>query len=318
MEHTITYTLEDIKNIEDKFEAIEFNKNIITTLQNLSKKLTNFNKVKPYARSDYKKRHNGNGKHYDIDNTSWETTRNFKVTKKQTQSDIQKDISFLRNEMNKLTLETYTTILDIVKNKLVSIYELYKDDNGALYKIIENIFDISSQNKFYSNLYAKAYKYIIKIDKKYYDMYLDIIDKQIDSMFDKITNIKHFDPDKNYDAFCIQNEINSKNKTIGIFLINCAKENIISYKKVYNIIFTIQSKITEYITKNDHEKIVDELSEMLFEFIPILYELLNEKEKDQVIQYLDIITELNIKEYPSLSGKSSFKHMDIQDLLCQD
>ena len=74
---------------------------------------------------------------------------------------VDKDIDELRGILNKLTSKNYDTMKANIIQTLTKMFEKNCNEED-LEKIGESIFEIGSVNKFWSALYAKLYKDLIK------------------------------------------------------------------------------------------------------------------------------------------------------------
>ena len=90
--------------------------------------------------------------------------RNFKTTKIETKTGIEKQVNDLRVMLNKISKATYEkqrdAILAAFRDYFTSTEEgLVTNENTT--RLSKAVFDIASTNKFYSELYADLFKELI-------------------------------------------------------------------------------------------------------------------------------------------------------------
>jgi hypothetical protein len=242
-------------------------------------------------------------------NETWEKVRSFKTTKIEQKKGIDSKIDMIRFHLNKITdknyIDCHNKIVDLL-NELIE--NNIKDED--LMRICVHIFDIASNNRFYSKLYADLYSDLITR----FDIMKTIFNNSFNSFMELFNHVEYVDPAVNYDAFCKNNKDNECRKSLSTFILNLMKNNIISRDKVINLLLQLLSQVQEFIFLENKKNEVDELTEN----IALLFkaELVAEITIDG-ISFMHIIQNLaksKMKSYPSLSNKAIFKYMDLCEL----
>ena len=251
----------------------------------------------------------GSGSGATNSNTNWEKVRSFKTTKIEQKEGIDSKIDLIRFHLNKITdknyIDCHNKIVDLL-NELIE--QNIKDED--LMRICVQIFDIASNNRFYSKLYADLYSDLISR----FNIMKTIFNNSFNSFMELFNHIEYVDPAVNYDAFCKNNKDNECRKSLSMFILNLMKNNIISREKVMNLLLQLLSHVQEFILLENKKNEVDELTEN----IALLFktDLVAEIVIDGVT-FISIIQKLaksKTKTYPSLSNKSIFKYMDLCEM----
>jgi hypothetical protein len=228
---------------------------------------------------------------------------------------IDAHINQIRVCLNKLSEITYNDNLLQIKNILTTCINENATDE-ELYKVGNVIFEIASNNKFFSKLYANVYTDLMKS----FHQLTDIFDKNYESYLLLFKNIEYIDPDVDYNQFCINNVSNEKRKAVSAFFVNLSLNGIIPPQHIMNILKELfESVLTLMIQPNKTNEVCE-----LIENIAILYNAQVLKLSDTLETNLNhngvektfaqVITQLSttrMKTYPSLSSKSIFKCMDL-------
>ena len=247
----------------------------------------------------------------ELSNEAWEAIRNFEVTQMKKSEGINKSIDFVRKALNKITDKTYDVLRDQIFEQIDNIIK-EKASEEDLNKLNNSIFDISSKTGFYSNLYAKIYSELVNK----YDFVGGNIGQEIDNFKESYTNIKYTDPDVDYSQFCENNKINTQRKSMALFFVNLCEIGMIEKDTMIEIVGDIQQLIINTIDLEGETGSVDELSELLFTIVVNGKNIINDHEEWETIKTdVEIVSNMKVKEYPSLSNKCVFKHMDILDEL---
>ena len=264
------------------------------------------------------------GRNEEITNDDWESIRLFNETVINKTDGVQVQIQQIKGCLNKLTDKTYTEISTEIMSILKKL--ILNDISSENMTIIGNsIFEIASNNRFYSKLYANIYSEIITTHKYMEDIFRVNYEKYI-LLFD---DIECADPSKDYERFCEVTKQNETRKAISMFFINLSLNGMIKtdsilffLKRLFEIVLVIM-KIEN--KKSEVDEIVEIISILYNKSIIQLFESQNQvKFEDYGELYLDgksiilIITQLAAtknKTYPSLSSKSIFKFMDLKCLV---
>jgi hypothetical protein len=181
-------------------------------------------------------------------------------------------------------------------------------------KIGYSIFNIASSNSFYSELYARLFKSLMND----YDIFKKIFENNFKEFMNLFNTIEYVDSKKNYDKFCDYTKTNDKRRAMSLFVVNLMINEIIEKEEIVDIINQIQKLISSYICKAEKSNEVEELTENLYIIITKSKECLSHVASVQeswatIINNLEFVSILKpkMKEYPSITNKTIFKHMDI-------
>jgi hypothetical protein len=242
-------------------------------------------------------------------NETWEKVRSFKTTKIEQKQGIDSKIDMIRFHLNKITdknyIDCHNKIVDLL-NELIE--NNIKDED--LMRICVHIFEIASNNRFYSKLYADLYSDLITR----FDIMKTIFNNSFNSFMELFNHVEYVDPAVNYDAFCKNNKDNECRKSLSTFILNLMKNNIISREKVTILLSQLLSQVQEFILLENKKNEVDELTEniaLLFKAELVAEIMINGVSFMTILQNL---AKSKMKSYPSLSNKSIFKYMDLCEL----
>ena len=257
-----------------------------------------------------KKGRRGNGVQEIVNDEDWETIRTFHTTKIEQKVGIDAQIDLIRSALNKMTDMNYSEKCQNIFEILDSI--MCESSQEDILKVCNQIFDIASNNRFYSKLYADLFSDLIHK----YETMRTIFEKSLSTFLELFTNIESANADEDYDRFCKVNSNNERRKSLSAFFVNLAAKEIVSQEKLTDLILQIMTQAYHFIKIDNKKSEVDEIVENLF----ILYNKQLVKECEEEIDgksLSDIIQELaacKAKTWPSLTSKSIFKFMDILEM----
>jgi hypothetical protein len=295
-----SYSLEEIENIFFKNQKYKLPEKTLNILKEIELKVGSPNYIKTPIFKNKKSNYYGE---------DWNSIRSFKKTTiKETNNKLEEVITQIRNVLNKLTKETFEEncdmLLDIIDNN-----ELSQEN---MYIISKLIFDIASQNAFYSEIYAEMYRVLMTK----YEIMIDMFNKNLNDFIKIFDIIDYVNPEQDYDKFCIINKQNEERKSLSKFFVNLMNLDMISETTIINIILKLQNKIKELCDDKNKKNHIDELSENLFILITLSYNnIKNDKVFLKIFENIKTTSELNRKQHPGISNKSIFKHMDIIDYI---
>jgi len=251
-----------------------------------------------------------------LGNTDWDAPQTLSSTSSVLvqREGVDAQINQIRVCLNKLSEITYDDNLLQIKTILNAICVDASDDD--LYKVGNAIFEIASNNKFFSKLYANVYTELMKT----FHQLTVIFDKNYESYLLLFKNIVYVDPEVDYNQFCINNVSNEKRKATSAFFVNLSLNGIIPPQHIMNVLKELfESVLTLMVQPNKTNEVCE-----LIENIAILYNAQVLKLSDMVEHtinhdgvektFAQVITQLSttrMKTYPSLSSKSIFKCMDL-------
>ena len=259
--------------------------------------------------SNFKKTKN---KPSEITDDDWDIIRAFQTTQKHVSQGIDKNIDNIRGFLNKITDANEETMIKDIKNEISQLIE-HNTSQENMMKIGYSIFNIASSNSFYSSLYARLFKSLMNE----YDIFKNIFEDNFKEFINLFDSIEFVDPKKNYDKFCEYTKTNDKRRAMSLFVVNLMINEIITKSEIIEIIKQIQTLISSCIRKTDKSNEAEELTENLFIIITKSANYLAKDDTleswEKIVENLKFINMLKpkMKEYPSITNKIIFKHMDI-------
>lgn len=300
------YTLTDFNTIENRYNIMEFNKNIINIINDLASKVgaPNYSKTPIFK----KKRQ----KNY----TNWETLRNFKKTElnKNNNCEYDKQINDYRMKFNKLTESNYN---ELSKQIIMSIKEYYNkvnNDDILLEKIAKTLFEIGCLNSFWSQLYAKFFQDMIK---EFPDV-KNICIINFNNFLSLFENIEFIDiNDTNYDLFCENNKKNEKRRAMSSFFINLTNYKVIDEIYIYNLLFKLLFDIDNNKNNKDMLQVNEEIIENIFIMVKSGKDILKEDDNkwEKITNTITLLSKMKMIDNNGISRKLSFKCMDLLEEL---
>ena len=323
--HNITFNGFEIKLPEDTLSIISeiaqqvgsptyIRTPIFAKKENTSSSSTKYGSAGSTSDTGFKRRKR-NKNIESVSDEDWETIRTFQATKIEQTTGVDSKIDLLRTCLNKLTDKSYDELI----GRIMEIFEeLIKNNTSEedMLKVGNSIFDIASNNRFFSKMYADLYALLIKK----FEIMKVIFENSLDTFLELFKTIEYVESEQDYDRFCKINKDNEKRKALSLFFVNLCTNKIISEEKIVTITCDLMKQVINLIKENNKKNEVDEITEN----IAILYnKTIFEKcssDVDQKIEnelFIDIIHRLSlckVKTYPSLSNKSIFKYMDMIDM----
>ena len=326
MATTLKYLLEDFRNI--RFEGFNFvlPEDTITLISNLSLevgsptyvKTPNFQKqeMSKIIVGDSLVNKNNNRRRNKpretVNDEDWESVRNFQSTKIEQKEGVEIKINDIKLLLNKFTDNNYTEN----KDKIIAIMT-ENNEYDKLFKIGTTIFEIASNNKFYSKIYADLYTEIMGK----FEIMKDIFEKSISEFLELFNVIQYVDPKVDYNLFCKINIDNEKRQSLSLFFVNLMINGVIKKERILAIIKNLLSQVKTYISKENKKNEVDEITEN----ISILYkkELFEEEDFEspeldingaKINDFIEVLANSKIKNYLSFTNKSLFKFMDMVEM----
>ena len=253
----------------------------------------------------------GKNRPSEITDEDWETIRQFQTTTKHVSEGIQKNMENIRGYLNKMSEATFDKMANEIKTEISQLIEHETSDENMM-KIGHSIFSIASSNSFYSQLYAKLFKILMEE----YEVFNKIFEDNYKVFMNLFDNIEYADPKKNYDKFCEYTKTNDNRRAMSLFIVNLMKNGVIEKEEILEIIKNLQKLIMKYITKPDKTNEVEELNENLYIIITNSLREIKfgiDDGTENIIKGIEFISILKpkMKEYPSITNKTIFKHMDI-------
>jgi hypothetical protein len=283
--YTLTSNVRDIIN----FLSNKFGSNIADNEKEITRKSKNYQKSQQ---------------------ESWSNQNGFKPTtfiEKLLGTD--KIMNDIRAALNKISSKNYNANRDIIIGLLQELVNEQKDNTEKdLEKIGNNIFDIASTNKFFSDIYAKLYK---DISEKFPEIFNNILKSFIEGFTNTMNTIIYVDQKDNYDDFCKYNKDNDKRKATSMFITNLVKHNVIQPEVLVNIIKTIQINLNKYMNEENKVNEVEEIIENIFILLTNNITFLKSCINTDIIIFIQNLSKIKPKDLLSMSSRGIFKCLDV-------
>lgn len=243
-----------------------------------------------------------------------ETVKTFQPTKLEEKNGIDAYFDAIRSNLNKMTDKNYIE----TRNKIIDVIDdINKANTGEddMSRISTFIFDIASNNRFFSKMYAELYSDLIH---KYESM--RVVFENSLNMFTQLFNqIEYVESTVDYDKFCKINKDNEKRKALSSFFINLMINKIISKETIIDITRNLMFQMYTLIPLENKKNEVDELTENiallyrkeLYKSSSSTYELIDGMTIPQII---DKLASSKTKDYKSITNKTIFKFMDLKEI----
>lgn len=259
----------------------------------------------------YKNKHRKKKKNREIINDDeWNIIRDFKSTKIVKKEGVESIIDSIRKNLNKMTDATYDTqkkeIFDIISEHVDS------ENNEILMKIGKQIFDIASNNKFYSKMYSTFCKELINN----YTFMNNIIQEKSKEFLELFNEIEYCDPQKDYDKFCDINKKNDNRRSLCLFYVNLTYYDVLTVDYIVTLTNMLMTLMEEHMEQENKKNQIEEIIENIYILIKDGYDILIKTDHwDSLFQKIETISGLKPKDKTSLSNKTIFKCMDIVDFV---
>ena len=293
----IRYSLDDITNLVNA-KTYQLSESTLACLKDIELLVGSPNYIKTPRFNSQK----------DYENQKWDTFRNFKKTEivQKDITDIEKLKMDVRDLLNKLTTKTYD------KKKIKMIELLNDKEPSILSKICPIIFDISSNNMFYSLEYATLFKELIAN----FPPILSLFKSNFGNFLNIFKTIEYISPEENYNEYCRINKINEKRRSQSKFFSNLMVLNIIPDVEILKIILTLQERIVLYVADENNNNNIEEIIENISIILETIYENIDKDNEHLKLIIANIKWLLdNQEEYNAITNKATFKYMDILDHL---
>lgn len=319
MTQMMKYTLQDFINIA--FDSFDFSlpNETLELINKLSREVGSPTYIKtPIFQKkegkdvnmlNFKRKKTTNAKGIEED---WDTIRSFQTTKLEQKVGLDVQIDLIRSYLNKMTDRNFMDI----KNKIIELLDKLIEDGiekEDITKIGENIFEIATNNRFYSKLYADLYSELIEK----YEVMKTLFENSLNTYMEMFNNIEYVDATQDYDKFCKINKINENRKSVSTFFVNLMLNSIISKEIINNLTVSLFKQVYTLIYIDNKKNEVDELVEN----IAILYRkeiitLFNSEivEGESLFELITKLAHSKSKNFASLSNKSIFKFIDLIEM----
>ena len=246
-------------------------------------------------------------------NGDWgdENMKSFQATRLEEKVGTDAKIDMIRSNLNKMTDKNYIDL----RNKIIDVIDEIINENtdpNDVVRVSTIIFDIASNNRFFSKIYAELYADLINK----YDIMRVVFENNLNQFTQLFNTIEYVDSIVDYDKFCRINKDNEKRKALSSFIINLMLNKIVSKENVVDITRNLLFQAYTFISMDNKKNEVDELTEniaLLYrkELYDSAYELIDGM---TIPQTIDKLAHCKTKDYKSLTNKAIFKFMDLNEL----
>ena len=260
---------------------------------------------------DFKRKKRGNRPVEVLNDDDWESIRTFQATVIEQKVGIDAQIDLIRSSLNKMSEKNYsehsTKICEILNQLIVD-----GTIEGDMQRVGNAIFEIASNNRFFSKLYADLYTLLINN----YQIMRSIFDASFNAFLNIFKNIESASPEEDYEKYCKVNKDNEKRKALSLFFVNLMLNDVIKKEKLIEITFNLLNQVLVFINEQNKKSEVDEI----IENIALLYnkewfEGISERiDGTTFIKVIERLAHSKAKDFPSLSNKSIFKCMDMIEM----
>jgi len=251
----------------------------------------------------------------ELNNDDWETLRNYQPTKIEKKEGVYAEIDNARSFLNKMTDKNYDEMKNKILELLCNIKTNYpENESEVIFQMGENIFNIASNNRFYSKIYADLYSELIYV----YQPMRDICEVSFSKFMDLFHTIEFVNSAEDYEKFCLINKDNEKRKALSCFFVNLMINGIVTKKQIMGLVIQLLNTFDSFIYQENKVNEVNEISENI-SFL-LKKECFTEEDYDVlengmgILKYIELIANSKSKNFKSLSTKSIFKFMDMVDM----
>jgi hypothetical protein len=247
----------------------------------------------------------------------------FQATTFKTQNSCN-EIDQIRLQLNKLTDKTYHNISEQIIKNIENVLLCEENIIENKEKISKIIYEISSNNKFYSVIYAKLYKELCEK----YTWLEEVFINNFKDFGSKFKDLEYIEPNENYDRYCELNKMAEIRKSNTLFFLNLAKNGFIKPLTIYTLLRRLITNMLELIHIDNQKNAVDDIVEN----IALLFDkdIISEVEDDEhndiegfqleqngsmhegnIIEFIELLSTCKASQFKSLTHKSIFKFMDL-------
>jgi len=259
--------------------------------------------------ANFRKKRRGNQGMEMVNDEDWETIRTFQATKMVQKEGLDAKFDTIRSCLNKISDKTYEEQCV----KIIEVMDQLESGENDMLRIGNAVFEIASNNRFYSKLYADLYTRLIHK----YEIMNTVFENNLSSFLEVFTKIEYVNAEENYDLFCKINLDNEKRKALSTFFVNLSVTKIITDDKIIEFAANLLKQVLTFIDQENKKNEVHEIVEN----IAILYnkEIFSNSKilmptGETIVKTIERLAKSNAKSFVSFSNKSIFKFMDMVDM----
>lgn len=244
-------------------------------------------------------------RHEFVPSANFKATAAFKNTE-----GIEASIDEIRERINKITTATYDKLCGEILEHLDTMIAEY--DANDVDKIVETLFVMVKNNKFYADTYARLYKEFINR----HDLFKEKLFDQVSIYEETMVNLKTCADDDDYDQQCKINAGNDRQKAMTTFLVMAVKHDMMEPEYAFTRIHRMTAQISSMKDIYTTIKTNDELAEHIFIVAIGSIELAKKYDHTQdIIETIKTISDLPRGACQGISSRCKYKMMDVVDIL---
>jgi len=252
------------------------------------------------------------GKNIEMNDENWSAIRSFQATKFDTKEGIDIQINIIRSCLNKMSDKNYIDSRNKIVDEIDKIIN-EKTNSSDFICVSAAIFEIASNNRFFSKIYADLYSDLFLK----YEFMRSVFENSFNKFLELFVTIEYVNPEEDYDKFCTINKNNEKRKSLSEFFVNLMINKIIDKNQIVQLLKTLLTQVSEFIIIPNKKNEVDEL----IENVALLYkkDLFNCNSKDEnllidglsITEFITKLARSKVQKDMSLTNKTIFKCMDL-------
>lgn len=314
-----SYSLDFFFDIFNQNSIFTFHSDVINNITALNNKVVPIVHDKHDRKGHYEKKKDVSRKNKKVPD-NWKEQPEFVCTViEKKEEGIDKWISEIRTCLNKMSSKNYQTQKDSIidyLNKCIETSISEEDEKNNIKTIASYIFTTASNNKFFSEIYAKLYSELIT----YNNVFKDILINYVHNFSTSVEQIQYASPSDNYENYCSYVRQIESRKSSAHFICNIMKLDIIPILKVLKILQCYQETILKYIDLDDKNNEIEELAEIIYIILKECSHCFDKCKgewiwKFVIISNIDTMSKFTKKDKNSLSSRSIFKFKDMKDII---
>jgi len=294
----VVYRLNDYEELNNSFELSKDTIDVIENLKVLYAKSNDNN-------NNNRRRRNGR-RHVEYDPNFKSTV--LEVREKRKTKGFESLMIEIRSDLNKLTKDTFSRLREVIFKNVEDVLNGEGITDEEKNKLVEDVIQLLSNNKFNSELNAALYSELI-IKYRLFKNSIKLVKEKYD---EDVTTIEAVLAHVDYERFCKNNIKNDRRKAVGLFVVYLLKRRIIEkeyvFEKIKNFVDLLEKSIGEEEKKGEVEEISENIYLLLFN---LKEELQNIEGYEMIIEKITTFSTLVVKEQKSFTSRAKFKLQDI-------
>jgi len=253
------------------------------------------------------------GKKEPASTEDWELMRSFKTTKIEEKTGVEKVINTIRINLNKMSASNYPKQRDAIIQEIRQYVEQPDVSEIDIHQIASAIFDISSGNKFFSELYAEFYRELVAE----FEVFAVILKDFVERFTETLHTIDYINPEEDYDGFCRITKINDRRKSTSMFIVNLMRKGLIPRETVVRIACVFVDSLMVCTSQENQTQKIEEIAENIYIFVssggaecsPI------PEWQTTVVAAVVSIANSQVAQWTSMSNRAIFRFMDMVEFV---